>query len=87
MSEERRCQLRALLDKEWGKVDSKPELRLVGGTAAHPTGAETFHDASLSIAEFGQRWREGNASLSEMEDADVLLLGLRRLLADARITP
>lgn len=43
---------------------------------------QTFHDASLTIVEFAQRWREGKASLSEVEDAEVLLLGLRRLLSD-----
>ena len=30
MSEERRCQLKALLDEEWGRVEgAKPDLRLV----------------------------------------------------------
>jgi hypothetical protein len=45
---------------------------------------QTFHEAIAAVAEFARRWREGKASLSEVEDADVLLLGLRRLLADAR---
>lgn len=43
---------------------------------------QTFHEATLSIVEFARRWREGRASQTELEDADVLLLGLRRLLAD-----
>jgi len=47
---------------------------------------QTFHEASLSIVETARRWREGKASQTELEDADVLLLGLRRLLADARTT-
>jgi pyruvate/2-oxoglutarate dehydrogenase complex dihydrolipoamide acyltransferase (E2) component len=46
------------------------------------TPEQTFHDASLTIVEFARRWREGKASPSELEDTDVLLLGLRRLLAD-----
>jgi hypothetical protein len=45
---------------------------------------QTFHEATLSIIEFARRWREGKASQTELEDADILLLGLRRLLADAR---
>lgn len=46
------------------------------------TPEQTFHDASLTIVEFARRWREGRASQGEVEDADTLLLGLRRLLAD-----
>lgn len=43
---------------------------------------QTFHDASLTVVEFARRWREGKAGLPEVEDADVLLPGLRRLLSD-----
>lgn len=45
---------------------------------------QTFEEAAASIADFARRWREGKASQSEVENADVLLLGLRRLLADHR---
>lgn len=39
MSEKRRCQLRALLNEVWGKVESaKPALRIVGGTTTKATG-------------------------------------------------
>lgn len=43
---------------------------------------ETFQHASLGIVEFARRWREGKASQQEIEDADVQLVGLRRLIAD-----
>jgi hypothetical protein len=43
---------------------------------------ETFHHASQGIAEFARRWREGKATLQEIESADIQLLGLRRLIAD-----
>jgi hypothetical protein len=43
---------------------------------------QTFEEAAASIADFARRWREGKASQSELENADILLLGLRRLLAD-----
>lgn len=83
MSELHRCLLRARIRERLGVTGSRAKLAIVGKTA-RPTPEETFHDASTTIVEFGQRWQEGKASLSEMEDADVLLLGLRRLLADAR---
>lgn len=43
---------------------------------------QTFEEATASVAEFARRWREGTATQSEMDDTDILLLGLRRLLAD-----
>ena len=46
------------------------------------TPAETFHDASLTVVEFARRWREGSATMTEVENVDTLLLGLRRLLCD-----
>lgn len=44
----------------------------------------TFVDGAQCVVEFARRWQEGNASPSEVEDIDALLLGLRRLLADAK---
>ena len=65
---------------------TRPKLEIVGKPVAkRATPAETFRDGSLSIVEFARRWQDGGASQSEVEDADVLLLGLRRLLADARV--
>ena len=45
---------------------------------------QTFQEASQTIVEFARRWQDGKASQTEMEDVDILLLGLRRLLADHR---
>lgn len=80
------CQMRALIRELWpDEFGTRPKLEIVGKPVAkRATPAETFHDASLTIVEFARRWREGKASPSEVEDADVLLLGIRRLLADGR---
>ncbi len=81
------CRLLALMSKEWPEEAwaGKPKLLIVGKPAAErPTPVETFHNASLSIVEFARRWQKASVSQSEVKDADVLLLGLRRLLADAR---
>lgn len=87
MSELHRCLLRAHIREKLGITGSRARLTVVGkAVAVRPTHEETFHDASLTVVEFAQRWQEGKASLSEMEYTDVLLLGLRRLLADAGVT-
>ncbi len=81
MCELRRAQLRALLNEMWGKVETaKPKLTVVGKPLPPPTPAETFHNASASIGDFTTRLCDGTATLSEIEDADILLLGMRRLL-------
>ncbi len=49
-----------------------------------PRIEETFTDGAQCVVEFAHRWQAGDASWSELEDADALLLGLQRLLADAR---
>ncbi len=80
------CQLPALMNnRKPGEAHARrPRLTVVGKSVAAPTPpAQTFHEAALAIVEFGRRWQEGSASQSEAEDADVLLLGLRRLLADS----
>jgi hypothetical protein len=85
MSELQRCLLRAAIRERLGITGSRAKLTVVGKPVeTRPMPEETFHDASLTIVEFARRWREGKASLSELEDTDVLLLGLRRLLSDAR---
>lgn len=83
MNEARMCQLGALLNEMLGLAPSaKPKLRVVGkSVTAHATPAETFHDASVSVSDFTQRWRNRLATLSEIEDVDVLL-GMRRLLTE-----
>ena len=79
------CRAMATLQKRWPEnYGTWPDLRLVGKSLPPPTPAETFHEASLSIGDFAQRWRDGSVTVLEVENADVLLVGLRRLLADAR---
>lgn len=43
---------------------------------------QTFATAAECVQGFAERFRDGKASISEIEDADIMLLGLRRLLAD-----
>ena len=83
MCELRRAQLRALLNEEWGKDESaRPKLTIVGKPLPSPTPADTFRNASESIGDFAQRLCDGTAGMSEIEDADILLLGMRRLLEE-----
>ena len=79
--EEMQCRLMALAREKWPEWFLKrPDLRIVGKPLPPPPPAETFRDAAASIGDFAQSWRDGTATLSEIEDADTQLLGMRRLL-------
>lgn len=82
MSELHQCLLRAILREQMGWTGPTAKLTIVGKSVPQPTPAETFHEAARSIDDFAQRWRDGTAMLSEIEDADIQLLGMRRLLAE-----
>lgn len=82
MSELHQCLLRAILREQMGWTGPTAKLTIVGKSVPQPTPAETFQDAARSIDDFARRWCDGSATLSEIEEADILLLGMRRLLAD-----
>ncbi len=84
MSELHQCLLRARLREKMGWKAPAAKLTVVGKPVPMPTPAETFRDASASIGDFAQRWRDGTATLSEIDDADIQLLSMRRLLKEKR---
>ena len=81
--EEMQCRLMALAREKWPEwFRVKPKLTIVGKPVPAPTPAETFRDAARTVDDFAQRWRDGSVTVSEVENADVLLLGMRRMIAE-----
>lgn len=46
---------------------------------------QTFRAAVACLVDFSDRFEQDRATATEIEDADITLIGLRRLLADWRV--